>query len=409
MDVAEFLFGEPVPSGVGVMFRSSIDAGATYWQEFAGSHVAPLLGDITRRLRLIAEAEVDDRQAALPPISRARVLESESEWEADARAARVALGLTKLGPIHSVVSLLRRHGVLVVWLTDDDQVPRWLRGASFREPVESVFLAAPRVGRSGLTSARFTLAHELGHLLFDHCRGKAPLMYSPDGRAATKTVRPFSEFERLEDAADAFAACFLAPAAAVRSLVGDRDAEDPQVVLDVRERFGIGFEVALNRLVAAGCLSQLQRDGLLYAGGVLDARFDRFTDDQPTERELGLNRGDLRARIADAVRRKRVEPSVAYELLGLPLHESLDGVLPALWDIDRVVADRAETLLRRSRDPRHVIAATRVGDGDRWRVRLARNPGDPSSADEFVDCDEHGQLLPVHSSSAIHEDASKRR
>jgi hypothetical protein len=87
---------------------------------------------------------------------------------------------------------------------------------------------------------RMTIAHELGHLLWD-----------PDPRLTKLRVdaykdfedRPFDTSDPVEARANAFAVEFLAPQSVVRDLY-QGTADRKQAVRDIMERFGISFTSA---------------------------------------------------------------------------------------------------------------------------------------------------------------------
>lgn len=104
------------------------------------------------------------------------------------------------------------------------------------------------------TGRRFSLAHELCHLLYD--RAFAREVALPSGPWAPVDV---------EKRANAFAAMLLMPAARVREVVS-RSPADPasrEFVVEVARHFHASFSAAANHLCNLGVLSEDERDTLL--------------------------------------------------------------------------------------------------------------------------------------------------
>jgi Zn-dependent peptidase ImmA (M78 family)/transcriptional regulator with XRE-family HTH domain len=141
---------------------------------------------------------------------------------ATARLTREALGLTPDRPIGPLIRTLERHGVWVlaipVPLPRRDACSAWA-GGDGATPV--IVVAATAAG----DRRRFSVAHELGHLVLHHLPEGAP--------------------HALEQQADAFAEAFLLPAAAMR------EALVPPITLttlaDLKVRWGASLQALIRR------------------------------------------------------------------------------------------------------------------------------------------------------------------
>jgi Zn-dependent peptidase ImmA (M78 family) len=104
---------------------------------------------------------------------------------------------------------------------------------------------------------RFTLAHELGHLFMGH-QARVDLASDVFGTGSSP--------EEVE--ANYFAAEFLAPRAAVRSWLEERDlapqAEEPSTIAQLALEFGIAFPTACYRLERAGVISSRAKGRLVH-------------------------------------------------------------------------------------------------------------------------------------------------
>jgi Zn-dependent peptidase ImmA (M78 family)/DNA-binding XRE family transcriptional regulator len=141
---------------------------------------------------------------------------------AAARLTREALGLPPDRPIGPLIRTLERHGVWVlaipVPLPRRDACSAWA-GSDGATPV--IVVAATPAG----DRRRFSVAHELGHLVLHHIPEGAPHV--------------------LEQQADTFAEAFLLPAAAMR------EALVPPITLttlaDVKVRWGVSLQALIRR------------------------------------------------------------------------------------------------------------------------------------------------------------------
>lgn len=152
-----------------------------------------------------------------------------------AREARAALELAPDAPLDCVLTAVEeRAQVPAVFLALEAEVAGW-------------YLPAPLIFLNGDQPAvrlRFTLAHELGHHWMKH------------GRMVDHVATLYEKSEPREVEANAFAAEFLTPKAAVLRFMDERDGQKVSLDLVVRlaARFGISAQAALIRLHTADVL-----------------------------------------------------------------------------------------------------------------------------------------------------------
>jgi Zn-dependent peptidase ImmA (M78 family) len=159
-----------------------------------------------------------------------------------AREARAELGLAPDAPLDCVLTEIEeRAGVPVVLLA----LGKDLAGAYLPQPL--IFLS----GDQPSNRLRFTLAHEFGHHWMDH------------GRSVDRVATLRDRDEPREVEANAFAAEFLTPKAAVLRYVDEHPGETVTLdfVVALAAQFGISAQAALIRLRTAGVLPS----GSLYA------------------------------------------------------------------------------------------------------------------------------------------------
>jgi Zn-dependent peptidase ImmA (M78 family) len=212
--------------------------------------------------------------------------------------------------------LLERLGVCVI-VAATDEVDRRINGASTLAPVPAVLVARQSNDPWVL---RMTMAHELGHLLFHAGR----FSISPGVPPAQGAWALELDFERRELEADAFAAAFLAPRFAVQDLLQRTGLapETPGAVAAVGSHFGVGKEVAINRIVDCMGLSMASRVRLRAMTTTWIGHFDAdtFSDD-----ETGLHRGELRRAALEAFDKGLLGTLAVREMLAIPPGVTLDG------------------------------------------------------------------------------------
>ena len=163
---------------------------------------------------------------------------SDDDIEKRARGARKLLGIEdQIFPdMMTVVHKLKDHSIIDSWLivadiempNDEAHYDPYIRLLSIRQ---SVFEAA----NSGNSRARFTIAHEVGHIILGHnkIRHRRP-DYDPKSTASGNVVAD-------EKQANSFAAAFLAP-----FHLSNMDLETSAA--DIAEYFQIGLKAAEIRL-----------------------------------------------------------------------------------------------------------------------------------------------------------------
>jgi hypothetical protein len=167
-------------------------------------------------------------------------------------------------------------------------------------------------------------------LLFDYRERSA--LFSPRAREGRdgKVAKDPTLFGDLEAIARAFAACFLAPTAAVHALVGDAPPTTRDAVILVAQTFGVSEIVAVNRIVQTYKLTADVRATLLTGlrlGPNGDAQItarrhaEAFPEDavpppsDPADVVLELTR--------DALQTGVLRPAGARRILGLPVDAAL--------------------------------------------------------------------------------------
>ena len=157
-----------------------------------------------------------------------------------AEFARESLGLG-LTPISSMRALVeRRLGIPVIQVA----LPKAIAGATISSNGQRGIVLNTEGANSNVWIRRATLAHELGHILFD-----------PEKHLSSVRVDSYSEMERnaehgkqsldsVEQRANAFAIEFLAPREAVLRLVPSPARVSAESIANVMETFGLGRAAA---------------------------------------------------------------------------------------------------------------------------------------------------------------------
>ncbi len=345
-------------------------------------------GEVLLVARLVKqiEAACEITRAQLPTIARSSATVDMHPAEGDAQRAREALGIGD-EPIVSMRAVLERHGVLIVW-TDEDEVPETLEGLSLLGPIPTI-LANLRHGREKHWHTRMTLAHELGHLLFDHLRRGVALTHSPR-IGHTPALPGIADIERD---ANAFAACLLAPASLVRRQVGSHAPYSDAAVVAVGRGLGVGRTVAINRIQHVFGLSANERSDM-------EQRVTRYDalgrEDIPRASEVGIRRGVLRQRVVEALNRGLLSRERAWSLLKLAPEESLpdastEGLrAPLISEPQRLLRLALNSMPKDSLwSP---VDAERVEAG-RWRITLLRGTGALPQDTASMTITEHGEVV----------------
>jgi Zn-dependent peptidase ImmA (M78 family) len=148
-----------------------------------------------------------------------------------AREARQALELDPAAPLGCLLDVVEQRAGLPVIVA---ALPDGVAGACHRDGDRALLWVN---GRQFAPRQRFTLAHELAHVWCSH-----------DGHAPVDSSATLSDTvsEPLEVQANAFAAEFLVPRAAMRALVDGEPSLDEVVV--IAAAFGVSAPVVVYRL-----------------------------------------------------------------------------------------------------------------------------------------------------------------
>ncbi len=152
---------------------------------------------------------------------------SDGDLEAAAVKRREDWGLG-LAPIHDLIDVFEGHGIRVVQIETDDEAFDGQFFLSGQDPVIVISNNWPG------DRQRFTLAHELGHLLF----------------------HPAKKLDE-ERVCDRFAGAFLFPKAAVQKEFGEkRSSIELRELLLAKQEYGLSMAAVLYRLVQSKVISE---------------------------------------------------------------------------------------------------------------------------------------------------------
>lgn len=155
-----------------------------------------------------------------------------------AETTRKALALNHV-PIGSMVELVeRRLGIPVVWA----ELPSWIAGATVASGDHRGVVINTTGPNANVWVRRATLAHEIGHLLFDPDPDLGSVRVD-DYELSKRNPETDSGPDFVEQRANAFAIAFLAPPDAVREVLNFDPTTD--AVSKVMSHFGIGRTAAL--------------------------------------------------------------------------------------------------------------------------------------------------------------------
>jgi Zn-dependent peptidase ImmA (M78 family) len=237
-------------------------------------------------------------------------------------AARRELGLSAEGPIPDLVRLVEDEAGLHVFVISLGE--EGIDGAF--QQIEGERFALVNQDRAAVRK-RFSLAHEFGHDFLGH------------GSRFDQKIS-FQDEDRLERAANRFAAELLAPRPAIDRWLARND--DPEIDLEVIVRIACYFNVS-----AFVVRYRLEDEGRLSPrlGGQIDA--DIFANEHlALERRLGLGRpqdtitahhsrggyvpATMQAKIGDLLRRELLSREAATSLLRVSKEEAarqIEGML----------------------------------------------------------------------------------
>lgn len=200
-------------------------------------------------------------------------------------------------PIPSMTELLEEHGIKVIALALDRSIfgSKACAKLAAEDEVAAVLVNQQHTGER----QRFTLAHELGHLLLS-------LKRSMGSRDAEKAM-------------DRFAGAFLVPEKALRRATGDHRTDiSLGELVELKKRFLVSLQTLVVRLKQAGILSDAdarQHWDLLKEKGFLDPPWPE-PEPVTAERSHRLHRLAMRAVTEGALSESR-----AAELLGISVRE----------------------------------------------------------------------------------------
>ena len=214
--------------------------------------------DVSRLANLmLASTTATGDHGELDPYARAEPVRADvPSWEqgydlADEMRELLAPGGGAVDPIAVAGAL----GVVIAETTLDDTGTRGVAITSpAHAPTVSLNLSSP-FNRND-AGRRFTVAHELCHLLFDRDRGARLSLAS--GPWAPPSV---------ERRANAFAAAFLMPRAGIAEVIAG--ADDTRAAIGaVARRFGVNASAAAHHLAALGFISEEEREATFDAAAV---------------------------------------------------------------------------------------------------------------------------------------------
>lgn len=317
---------------------------------------------------------------------------------------RAKLGLEENAPIPSMLQLLEQElGVAVFGVLDEDgDLLPGIDAACTRVPRPAILLNLS-LRRSWWWRVRMTLAHELAHLLFDHHapHGQTlPYLVSPQ-RRSNLTMDPV--LEAIERRANAFAASFLAPRAAVRDCVQPLD--DPtceEAISRIIHTFGVGRSVAINRITDVVLGAQDSRRGSMEKRASQRSMPEWAADVYPTER-CGLPGGPLREEVLRQFAAGTLSPVRARQLLDLEPTDWLPSGHGLGDEQRRPLVSREDTLRRRATQVLRergyglrVVPAAVQRVADRWDVEIVETvQNGRQERVGFVSLDDGLQLLDV--------------
>ncbi len=178
-----------------------------------------------------------------------------------------------------------------------------------------------------VTRQRYTLAHELGHLVVGDHQNTIVDQNVTTGRTPD------------ERRANAFAAAFLMPKTALRSAAGDRDVTE-DLLAELLGRYRVSQQALVYRLHNVGIIDAARRDGLLAMSSTrLLLRAGRAADLQSWNERRPP--GNLLGRALEAYATGRIGARPLAELLETDPERLLDELAPAHID-DAAAAEQEQ-------------------------------------------------------------------
>ncbi len=222
--------------GAAIFFRKQAGAAASA-RRAAGREVEWLIDIVSAVQKRIALPAV-----SIPSEEGQDIDEISNEWLEDkAIKLREAWGLG-VGPIWNIAGLLETHGVILATTSVSSKIDAF-----------SVYFNAP-IGRPVLflnseaskARRRFTLLHELGHMIFHkHCTSE--FLNNLDAAA------------KLERQADYFAGAFLMPKVSLRQVFKKPATVTLSELLRVKAQWGVSVQCLITRLFQLGDITVSRR------------------------------------------------------------------------------------------------------------------------------------------------------
>src|ERR1700677_279008 len=180
-----------------------------------------------------------------------------AETEGSASAAQFRhdhhLGVQPLGDLVAVIEQATGIDVAVLDVGPDEH------GLTMRDPVRGTVYIGVACTRNPMRQ-RSTLAHELGHVLFEDW--------------ADREAGDWSDRNPAESRADAFARHLLVPLVGLRDFIGERSSVGESALSAVVQRFLISPQIAAIALGQAGYIDEvIKRDWMTLRTPQLAARF----------------------------------------------------------------------------------------------------------------------------------------
>lgn len=359
VEIGELLTGEFVSSPPVLLFRLLPNRELSV-TEMVNTGMHRVLGEFIRCVRRIKSLQIilgETKDLAwltefhLLPSPRMQPSEIYKLAEVRAYQFREYLGLDTQQPIISMKQLLEKLGVSLFFVSPQELDPN-IDGASTVVPAPAILVNLIE-GSQTWWRTRMTLAHELCHLLFDLSQNdptsgeSTPMMWSPQLQQDHKLPerwRMLPDHENLEKHANAFAAYFLAPSEAVRSVVGTCDPTSEVCIRRVAGHFGLGRITAVNVLTNVYKLRRSTRYRMLDRPEAISWDSSIRFDEEPT---VGLHAGLLQELTLHALSVKKIDKVEARRYLNLPLTEALPGT-SSMTEEDLAPLVSHEEVIRRS-------------------------------------------------------------
>ncbi|HHY35479.1 MAG TPA: ImmA/IrrE family metallo-endopeptidase [Firmicutes bacterium] len=286
------------------------------------SIIGQIRESLERRLELEELTGEPARDDLSPFLKGMKQIESLEGVEAVAERLRDSWGLG-IAPINNLVELLEDRGVRIQIV---DEISPYFDACGFwvrTERQETTPTGDPQVGscripviaiRKGVPGdrQRFSLAHELGHLVFD------------DFSTGNTSSRALESGRRLdiEAVSNRFAGAFIVPRAAVLQELGSkrRNVSIAELYL-LKHKYGLSIQAWLRRAQELGIISKKTESRLFRQLSAAGYRKVEPGDAIPFEEPTKARRLALRA-VAEGI----ISRAKAAELLGVRLSEFMEEV-----------------------------------------------------------------------------------